>query len=62
MRLNYTNDGPYKVMAARNNLVIIFQRYNTISEALYVLDYHTGPNPDNFNSYINKEWELWLEV
>jgi hypothetical protein len=62
MELKYTTDGPYKVMAAHGDLTVIFNRFNTLSEALYVLDYHTGPSSDNIASVINKNWDFWLEV
>ena len=67
MELNFTKDGPYKIMAKHGDFVTIYNRFNTLEEANYVIDSHykllkSTNRRDAVTREINKEWEFWLEI
>jgi len=62
MELNFTKDGKYKVMISfENGPTFIYNRFDTLEEAEYVIDSHS--NHDKMIEYfINNDSKFYLEV
>jgi hypothetical protein len=62
MELNYTKNGKYKVMVSfENGPTFIFNRFDTLEEAEYVIESYSEPKR-MADYFINTDSEFWLEV